>query len=77
MALAALLLLRFDLKPVTRDGKWVEPRKVIPLTSSMPTPKDRLLVEIVPRDNREWKVKFSASSKGVDMIAENLTRGVN
>jgi cytochrome P450 len=72
MSFTALLLLRFDLKPVTRDGKWVQPRKATPMTSSMPTPKDKLQVEIVPRDNREWRVNFSASSKGVDMVAEDV-----
>jgi len=75
MSFAALLLLRFDLKPVSKNGKWVEPRKNMPMASSMPTPKDELLVEIVPRDKREWCVNFSASSKGVEIVAEDVTRG--
>ena len=72
MSFVALLLLRFDLKPITKDGKWIEPRKVNPMTSSMPTPKDKMQVEIFPRSNREWRVCFSASSKGVNMVAEDL-----
>ncbi|QSZ28693.1 hypothetical protein DSL72_003193 [Monilinia vaccinii-corymbosi] len=74
MAFTALLLLRFDLKPATKDSAWVEPRKVLPMTSSMPTPKDKSQVKIVPRDNRKWQVNFSASAKGVDMVAEDLAQ---
>ncbi|KAJ8070583.1 hypothetical protein OCU04_000956 [Sclerotinia nivalis] len=74
MAFTALLLLRFDLKPVATDVTWVEPRKVIPMTSSMPTPKDKVRVEIVSRDNRSWEMKFSASAKGVEIVAEDLKR---
>lgn len=73
MSFAALLLLRFDLKPVSKNGprKWLEPRKNLPMTSSMPTPKDELLVEIISRDEREWRVNFSASSRGVNIVAED------
>jgi cytochrome P450 len=74
MSLVALLLLRFDLKPATKDGKWEEPRKVTPMTSSMPTPKDELKVHIVPRDDRKWRVSFSVESKGVDMVAEDIIK---
>ncbi|KAI1410223.1 cytochrome P450 [Hypoxylon sp. FL1857] len=74
MSFAALLLLRFDLKPSARDGKWAVPRKNFPITSSMPTPKDELQVDIIPRDIREWHVKFSASSKGVEMVAEDVLK---
>ncbi|OTA76920.1 hypothetical protein M434DRAFT_383180 [Hypoxylon sp. CO27-5] len=73
MSFAALLLLRFDLRPVTKDGKWMEPRKNLPMTSSMPTPKDELQVEIIPRNNRELRVEFSASSKGVELTAEDVS----
>ena len=72
MSLAALLLLHFDLKPVTRNGEWVEPRKNFPMTSSMPTPKDKVQVALVPRDQRRWRIDFSASSKGVEMVAEDV-----
>jgi cytochrome P450 len=75
MSFATLLLLRFDLKPVNKGGKWMEPRKVTPMTSSMPMPKDELQVEIVPGDNRKWHVDYSASSKGVDMVAEDVVNG--
>jgi cytochrome P450 len=77
MSLAALLLLRFDLKPLTKDGQWVEPRKDAPMTSSMPTPRDETRVEVVARDNRKWRVDFSSSSKGVAIIAEDGVAGDN
>lgn len=72
LSFTALLLLRFNLKPVSGDGKWVTPRKDLPMTSSMPTPRDEVRVEIVPRDGREWLVEFSASSKGVEMVTEDV-----
>lgn len=73
MALAALLLLRFDLKPMrtSRDGKWLDPGKHFPMTSSMPTPRAALQVELVPRDTREWHIEYSAANKGVD-VAEDV-----
>ncbi|TAQ91216.1 hypothetical protein B7494_g441 [Chlorociboria aeruginascens] len=75
MSFTALLLLCFDLKPVTKGGKWVEPRKVIPMTSSMPTPKDEFQVSIIPLDSREWRVNFSASGKDVPMVSEDVVGG--
>ncbi|KAI1775455.1 cytochrome P450 [Hypoxylon cercidicola] len=32
MSFAALMLLRFDVKPAAKDGKWTEPRKDFPMT---------------------------------------------
>ncbi|KAI0102133.1 cytochrome P450 [Nemania sp. FL0031] len=72
MSFVAIFLLRFELKPATRHGKWVQPRMNLPMTSSMPTPKDKVPVEVTPRDNREWRVSFSASSMGVNMVAEDV-----
>jgi cytochrome P450 len=74
MSFVALLLLRFELKPVSKDGKWMEPRKKIPMTSSMPTLRNELKVEIVPRDDRKWEVEFSSSKKGVEMVAEDVMK---
>ncbi|KAI9154840.1 Cytochrome P463 monooxygenase [Paramyrothecium foliicola] len=71
MSLAAMLLLRFDLKPATKDGRWPEPRKSFPMTAAMPVPKDEVRVQVVPRDKRQWRVDFSRSNKGVDMVVED------
>ncbi|KAH9895539.1 cytochrome P450 [Xylariomycetidae sp. FL2044] len=75
MSLTALLLLRFDLKPVSKGGKWVEPRKTYPMTSSMLTPKDPVNIQIVPRDDRIWRVDFAGSRKGVEIVAEDAASG--
>lgn len=77
MAFVALLLLRFDLKPLAKDGRWHELRKDNPMTSSMPTPKDEVPVEIVPRDKgkQTWSVHFSAMGKGLKVVAEDEAGG--
>ena len=68
-AFVALLLLRFDLRPVAESGRWVEPRKDFPLTSSMPTPKDEVLVDIVPRSKCQgWRVEYSTASKSSGVV---------
>ncbi|KAI1124282.1 cytochrome P450 [Nemania abortiva] len=72
LSFAAMFLLCFELKPSTKRGKWVQPAMNFPMTSSMPTPKDRLAIEIIPRDSREWRMGFSASNKGVNMVAEDV-----
>lgn len=73
MALAALLLLRFDLKPSkVRNGEWPDPGKNFPMTSSMPTPRNALIVEIIPRDTRQWRVEYSAANKGVDVAEDAI-----
>ncbi|KAI8943898.1 cytochrome P450 [Xylaria longipes] len=75
LSFVAILLLRFELKPLTKHGKWIRPRMNSPMTTAMPTPKDEFPVEVTPRDSREWRLSFSASNKGVDMVAEDVTEG--
>ncbi|KAK8079458.1 cytochrome P450 [Apiospora hydei] len=75
MSFATLMLLRFNMKPAARGGKWVNPRKSVPMTTSVPTPKDAVQVRITPRDNKEYHVHFSASKKGFDLVAEDITAG--
>ncbi|KAK8060982.1 hypothetical protein PG996_010912 [Apiospora saccharicola] len=76
MALATLLLLRFNLKPLSRskNGEWPDPGKNFPMTSSMPTPRAALNVDIILRDSREWRVEYSAANKGVVDVAEDVLR---
>ncbi|PGH29750.1 hypothetical protein GX50_07504 [[Emmonsia] crescens] len=64
LSLVALLLLRFDLKPETKNGKWMEPRTEMSITASMPTPKDEMLVKLVPRGKQKGRVNISTSSSG-------------
>ncbi|KAK7987376.1 hypothetical protein PG989_007691 [Apiospora arundinis] len=74
MSFATLLLLRFDVKP-TKGGRWVIPRKSVPMTTSMPVPKDAVPVRITPRDDHNYQVHFSATNKGFDLVAEDITEG--
>lgn len=71
MALTALLLLRFDLKP--DEGRWQKPKKNYPMTAAIPTPKDKIHVEFIPRNNDKWLINFTPSRKGIQMVAEDAT----
>ncbi|KAK7957270.1 uncharacterized protein PG986_006492 [Apiospora aurea] len=75
MSFATLMLLRFDVKPAARGGKWVNPRKSVPMTTLVPTPKDAVQVRITPKENQEYHARFSASKKGFDLVAEDITAG--
>ncbi|KAK8019082.1 cytochrome P450 [Apiospora arundinis] len=74
LSFAALLLLRFDMKPANGE-KWVVPRKSVPMTTSMPIPKDAVPVRITPRDSQNYHVHFSATNKGFGLVAEDNTEG--
>lgn len=74
MTFTALLLLRFDLKPIATDDNWLKPRKFVPVTSSTPTNKDKLEVKIISRDEQKWQINYSTSAKGVDMVAEEFAQ---
>lgn len=77
MSFAALLLLRFNIKPATRVGKWTVPRKDFPMTTAMPTPKYETQVEFTPRGDlsQRLQVNFSGSSKGVNIASEDANGG--
>ncbi|OJD11351.1 hypothetical protein AJ78_07864 [Emergomyces pasteurianus Ep9510] len=63
LSFVALLLLRFDLEPITKNGKWVKPRKEMTMTASMPTPKDGTQVKLVPRGKQQGRVNITTSGK--------------
>ncbi|KAH7324461.1 cytochrome P450 [Stachybotrys elegans] len=73
MTFAALMVLRFDIECLSKDGTWSEPRKFLPMTTSIPTPKDNLKVRLIPRDDRKWKIGFSISSKEPNTTVEGNT----
>lgn len=70
LAFAALLLVRFDARPIA--GRWFQPRKDSIMNAAAPTPKDTVEVEFVPRTDEKWRVLFSDNDKGIDLIAEDL-----
>ncbi|KAH7308378.1 cytochrome P450 [Stachybotrys elegans] len=69
-AFAALMVLRFDMKCLSKDGTWSEPRKFMPITTSIPPPKDNVNVRLIPRDDRKWKIGFSVPNKESRRTAE-------
>lgn len=66
----ALLLVRFDVRPV--EGKWVEPEKDKVMERACPLPKRDVRVELIPKDSQNWRVIFSGRHGGVNMVAEDL-----
>lgn len=73
MALAALLVLQFDVVPVA--GKWVEPTWAnSPLQSGFPIPDEDIQVELRPREpNMKWNVTFSGSDEAMGIVMEDIT----
>ncbi|KAK4212719.1 cholesterol 7-alpha-monooxygenase [Rhypophila decipiens] len=79
MALAALLVLQFDMVPVESSGKWVEPScDNTPFQAGFPIPDTDFPVVLQPRDpQRKWRVMFSGSENAVGVVAEDLPAGAN
>lgn len=77
MALAALLMLQFDMVPAENGGRWVEPScDNTPAQSGFPIPDVDFPVDLVPRDTeRKWCVAFLGSDKAVGVVAEDLPAG--
>ncbi|KAI1801532.1 cytochrome P450 [Daldinia bambusicola] len=71
MALAALLVLQFDVVPVA--GKWVEPTwENSPVQAGFPILDKDIDVELRPRDTeKKWHVIFTGSDKAVGIVSED------
>ncbi|EQL35225.1 hypothetical protein BDFG_02981 [Blastomyces dermatitidis ATCC 26199] len=59
LSFVILLLLRFDLKPAIKDGRWLELRKKMSMTADMPVPKDEMPVKLAPRNTQKGPVDIS------------------
>ncbi|KAI0380529.1 cytochrome P450 [Hypomontagnella monticulosa] len=72
MALAALLVLQFDVVPLA--GKWVEPTwKNSPMQAGFPIPDEDINVEFRPREpGRVWQVVFSAADEAMGIVSEDV-----
>jgi cytochrome P450 len=72
MALAALLVLQFDIVPTA--GKWVERTwKNSPPTAGFPVPDEDIEVDFRPRNlDRKWKVVFSGADEVIGIVSEDL-----
>lgn len=77
MALAALLVLQFDVVPVGNGGKWVEPTwENSPLQAGFPVIDEDIEVEVRPREpGRKWRVVYSGSDKAMDIVEEDIAAG--
>ncbi|EEH19329.1 hypothetical protein PABG_01648 [Paracoccidioides brasiliensis Pb03] len=63
LSFVILLLLRFDLKPANKNGRWLELRKKMSMTTAMPTPKDEMRVKLVPRDKQRAHLDISTNAR--------------
>ncbi|KAK3942882.1 25-hydroxycholesterol 7-alpha-hydroxylase [Diplogelasinospora grovesii] len=71
MAVAALMVLQFDVAPV--GGKWVDPKwDNSPVMAGFPVPDEDIRVEIRPRDGKKWRVTYSESGKGIEIVEEDM-----
>lgn len=77
MALAALLVLQFDMVPAENGGKWIEPTcHNTPVQAGFPIPDIDFPVVLHPRNTQKrWRVTFSGSEKAVGVVAEDLPAG--
>lgn len=71
VALAALLVLQFDVRPV--GGEWVEPTfEKSSVHAAFPYPDEDIAIDLIPRDvDRKWRVKFSGD-KALNIVAEDI-----
>ncbi|CAN8102048.1 unnamed protein product [Discula destructiva] len=71
LAFAAFIVLQFDARPCS--GNWVQPtwKETNPATS-IHQPDHDLDIEITPRDDMRWEVKFSGSDKAMEVSAEDI-----
>jgi hypothetical protein len=69
-ALAAMVLLRYDIKPV--NGKWYDPElNSMALTASVPPPKDPYMVNITPRKefiDAKWDFRVTEGKNKFGLI---------
>ncbi|KAI0142915.1 cytochrome P450 [Xylariaceae sp. FL1272] len=71
LAFTALMIMRFDIKPV--GGRWITPgSEKAPPSASVAPPDTDIDIDLVPRDDREWEIAFMESDKPVEIAAEDM-----
>ncbi|KAI0446709.1 cytochrome P450 [Xylaria telfairii] len=71
LALMALILVRVDVVP--HAGKWPAAVPGQSAGRALPPPKNRVLVDFVPRAAGKWQVIFSdENNSGVNLVAEDI-----
>lgn len=74
LAFASVILLRFDIKPVGRNG-W-ETAGYRETNASFRLPKEDVKVELIPRDSKKWNVVFSEPGKAMEISSEDIMEAV-
>lgn len=74
-AFVALMILRFDIKPVS--GKWVRPTTdKAGMQATVPPPDTDVEVEVTLREGelagKQWNAILTGSDKAAELVAENL-----
>lgn len=74
MALAALLVLQFDVVPTSNGGRWAEPAcDNSPVQAAFPIPDKDIDVELRPRDpSKKWHVTFTGSDEAMALVSEDI-----
>ncbi|KAI0202880.1 cytochrome P450 [Astrocystis sublimbata] len=78
MALAALMVLQFDVVPVG-NGAWAGPTwNNSPAQAGFPVPDEDIMVELRSRmSDKKWHVTYSGSTKALEIVAEDNATKVN
>jgi hypothetical protein len=71
LAFASLILLRFDIKPAGVNGWGTAGYREA--NAAFRLPKEDVKVELIPRDNKRWKVVFSEPGKPMEIVNEDIT----
>ncbi|KAI1439737.1 cytochrome P450 [Annulohypoxylon stygium] len=69
LSFLALLLLRFDVRPV---GGWFDPGKDMAMDRACPLPKNDVELELTAKSQQKWRVIFSNSNQGINIVAEDI-----
>ncbi|KAG8163072.1 hypothetical protein KVR01_007550 [Diaporthe batatas] len=79
MALAALLVLQFDVVATGNGGAWIEPTsKNSPIQAGFAVPDSDIDVELRPRDpTRKWRVTFTGSDEAIGIVSEDIEHSGN
>lgn len=74
MALAALLVLQFDVVPTSNGGEWIEPTsKNSPVQAGFAIPDNDIDVELRLRDpTKRWRVTFTGSDETMGIVSEDI-----
>ncbi|KAI1175558.1 cytochrome P450 oxidoreductase [Nemania sp. FL0916] len=71
LAFTALMIMRFDIQPLSGEWKYPGTQKASPSASVAP-PDVEIDVELVTRDHFDWEISFSGSDQAMEIAAEDI-----